>query len=687
MFILHIALQGCLRSAPVAYGVTPDTGGHIRYVLELCDANEKAGVERQLIVTRRFDDPKIGQEYGQRKERVSRTVEIARIDGACTDYRSKEELAREHQELSENFLRLIDALDPKPDLIHAHYADAGILAIAARERFDIPFVFTPHSLGRAKAESSAEGGICPELETRIETEERVIGAADRVIVSSRDEAEHQVALYRSQKPERIILNPPGCDGGAFTASRHQPQALTNIHKMVEPSLRDPSKPPIIALARPVRKKNLAALVHAYGQSPELQEHANLAIFAGVRDDLAELDEEGEGVIAELLYLQDKYDLYGKLALPKQHAPEDVPAIYRWAASLGGLFCNPALNEPFGLTLLEAAAAGLPVISTNRGGPLDIVGRLRHGRLVDPQDHAALGEAAHDLLTDEEAWSAASRNGSAGVSFFAWDRHASDYIRDARSICGSERPPLSDMIGRNFMVVSDIDDTLVGERESLRAFAQWRQTTRGFHFAIATGRSLQDAIRVLKEWDAPFPEVLITSVGSEIYYAHDLELRALSSDEEWSRHISQNWSLSKIDRALVGLRGLVMQPPYEQRRFKRSYFTASPDVAGEVKAQLGKAGLGLTVIHSHGEYLDILPRRASKGQALAWLAKRLDIPIQHTLAAGDSGNDVDLLMTAGMGVVVANHGSELLQLKTHKNAYFAQRPFAGGILEGLARFAP
>ncbi len=41
----------------------------------------------------------------------------------------------------------------------------------------------------------------------------------------------------------------------------------------------------------------------------------------------------------------------------------VPALYRLAAARGGVFVNPALNEPFGLTLLEAAACGLPVAAT------------------------------------------------------------------------------------------------------------------------------------------------------------------------------------------------------------------------------------------------------------------------------------------------------------------------------------
>ena len=50
-----------------------------------------------------------------------------------------------------------------------------------------------------------------------------------------------------------------------------------------------------------------------------------------------------------------------------------------------MFVNPALTEPFGLTLIEAAASGLPVVATNDGGPQDILRLCGNGVLVDPLD--------------------------------------------------------------------------------------------------------------------------------------------------------------------------------------------------------------------------------------------------------------------------------------------------------------
>ena len=58
------------------------------------------------------------------------------------------------------------------------------------------------------------------------------------------------------------------------------------------------------------------------------------------------------VLTAVLKLIDRYDLYGQVAYPKHHKQSDVPEIYRLAAKTKGVFINPALVEPFGLTLIE-----------------------------------------------------------------------------------------------------------------------------------------------------------------------------------------------------------------------------------------------------------------------------------------------------------------------------------------------
>ena len=84
--------------------------------------------------------------------------------------------------------------------------------------------------------------------------------------------------------------------------------------------------------------------------------------------------------------------------PNQLSPTRVQPDPERAAA-GGVFVNPALHEPFGLTLIEAAAAGVPVVATCNGGPAEIVSTIGHGALVDPRDPAGIAKAIKGIIDD------------------------------------------------------------------------------------------------------------------------------------------------------------------------------------------------------------------------------------------------------------------------------------------------
>jgi sucrose-phosphate synthase len=131
---------------------------------------------------------------------------------------------------------------------------------------------------------------------------------------------------------------------------------------------------------------------------------------------------------QLFELVDRHNLYGCVAYPKQHHSAQIPALYRWAARLGGVFVNPALTEPFGLTLLEAAACGLPVVATDDGGPRDILKRCRNGLLVDVSDLVALQRAIEQSLSDPQRWRRWRAHGLRAVAeAYSWQAHAQHYL--------------------------------------------------------------------------------------------------------------------------------------------------------------------------------------------------------------------------------------------------------------------
>ncbi|WP_010218077.1 HAD-IIB family hydrolase [Sphingomonas sp. PAMC 26621] len=683
MFVLHIALQGCLRARDVEYGITADTGGHIRYLLDLVRASgPNPAIDRIEIVTRAFVDHVHGECYDDCIETIDAQTRIVRLRSADCAYLAKEQLWTQHDSLVEALVSHISRLDRWPDVIHAHYADAGALAAAVHERLGIPYVFTAHSLGHVKR--AAFAAPCRELDgldRRIAIEDRAIAGATAIIASSRDEAELQYALYDAYDPGRIRIIAPGSDVGDFANALPNPA----IDAAIDRFLTDPAKPALLAIARPVTKKNLAGLVEAYGRSPELQAAANLVIVAGTREDLRTLEPEVRDNLAELLILIDRYDLYGKVAYPKTHKPSDIPAVYAYARARRGVFVNPALNEPFGLTLLEAAACGLPVVATDSGGPNDIVETCGNGLLVDPRAPEAISEALLTILRDPARWDRYAAGGRTAVRTFDWNAHVAIYAELLAEVAAASVPsvPSTNTAPRQ-LLVSDIDGTLLGCGDALDAFREWHGDERALVFAVATGRSFHSAMSVLAQHHAPLPAIVISSVGSEIYHRRPGGVYA--RDTVWDAKVAAGWDREAIAHVIATEGGLTPQSPLEQRRAKLSYMIqGDPDAGARIRALLDSRGLTCTIIQSHGRYLDVLPFAASKGTAVEHVRQALGLAASQVIVAGDSGNDIEMLRSAPNAIIVGNHSDGLAERKDLSRCYVARGHHARGILEGVAHF--
>ncbi len=689
MHIVHLALGGCLAAPPVRYGITADTGGHLAYLLGAALAQaRRPGVARIDLVTRAFDEPRFGPAYTQAVERIDAKVHIRRITGGGAAYLEKEDLLAALPELTESFLTLL-ATGPLPDLVHAHFADAAQIALAARERFGVPVVYTPHSLALGKRECGLGG---PGLERRIARERRAIAEADAIIVSSRDEAERQLCSYGAEAAGRTYRVSPGVyltPGGGGTAG---------AEALLAPFLRHPDRPLVLAIARPVAKKNLVALVTAFAKTPGLRDIANLAIVAGLRDGPDDGAAEQQTVISELLHAVDAHDLYGRVALPKRHRPHEVPQLYRLAAATGGCFVNPALHEPFGLTLLEAAAHGLPVVATECGGPCDILGDLRHGTLVDPSDASAIGGAILRTITDFAYRNALDAALARGLGDYSWETYARHSLATyaslshpaAGSVYGAAGLPLSQFAPGGLAVratarrpavrhvlVSDMDGTLTGSRGGVLALHDVLRS-KPLPFVLSTGRSLPEARRIMHRWSLPAPDAFVTAVGTEIHVPD--ERGRLQLDGAYAAHVSRGWDRTAVAKTLH--RGaFTFQRDVEQRRWKLSLLGDADD-ARRVRETLAAAGLATTVTYSHGRYIDVTPAGVDKAAALAFVARRWDLTAADCIACGDSGNDAAMLRAAGRAVVVANALPELDDL-TGEHVIRTRAPHAEGIVEALA----
>ena len=72
-------------------------------------------------------------------------------------------------------------------------------------------------------------------------------------------------------------------------------------------------------------------------------------------------------------------------------------------------------------------------------------------------------------------------------------------------------------------------------------------------------------------------------------------------------------------------------------------------------------------------------------ALRYFAARWGLPPERILAAGDSGNDEEMLTGNTLGVVVGNHDPELDAIRGSPRIYFADGEYAWGILEGIEHY--
>ena len=617
-----------------------------------------------------------------------------RIDAGAEEYIPKEQLWDHLDAFTDNLVNFFRESGNMPDIIHSHYADAGYVGASTANQLGVPLIHTGHSLGRVKRHRLLAGGLSAQeveerynMTRRIEAEETVLATAERVITSTHQEITEQYELYDHYQPEQMRVVPPGTDLTQFMPPKGD-ELDSSLYQEIVKHLREPNKPIILALSRPDKRKNIVALVEAYGESLKLQDLANLVIVAGNRDDLDELEEGAQEVFYELLAAIDRYDIYSKVSMPKHHDRNQVSLIYRIAAASRGVFVNPAFTEPFGLTLIEAAASGLPLVATEDGGPLDIIGNCHNGFLIDPLETTSIGNALIELLENKNKWHEFAAQGIKGVrEHYSWNAHVERYCIIIRAIAERSevltRQPLQRRkeLYRDRAIVSDLDQNLIGNEKSLqRLIAVLRQYRKSTKFAIATGRRFDSALRLMKKYNIPEPDILITSGGTEIYYAPKY-----SMDVTWSKHIDYHWSPHKVRSILIDLPGLKRQPKLEQSRFKISYYidTKTAPNLEEISSLLHKEEQSVHLQLAFGQYLDVLPLRASKGLAIRYAADRWQIPLERIFVAGGSGADEDMMRGNTLATVVSNrHHEELSQLMDSERVYFANKPFAEGILEAL-----
>ena len=704
LYLLHLHLHGLFRARNPELGRDADTGGQTLYVLELVKAlAAQEDVERVEVVTRLIEDRRVSSDYSRREETICPGAHIVRFPFGPRRYLRKELLWPHLDELADELVHHICRRGRRPHWIHAHYADAGYVGALVSRRLEIPLLFTGHSLGREKlrrllgaGQTRAQIEKTYAMSLRIDAEELALAQSCLVVTSTRQEATDQYARYGRFHPELATVIAPGVDLERFHPARDDDPLSPELDDLLGRFLRQPRRPPVLALSRADRRKNIPALVAAFGSSERLRRQGNLVLLMGARRDIRKADREQREVFQQVLELVDYHNLYGQVAYPKQLDSDQVPRLYRWAAQRGGVFVNPALTEPFGLTLLEAAASGLPVVATDDGGPRDILGRCNNGLLADVANIDQLRTAIERLVGQPKRWQTFAQNGLAAVQrHYSWMAHArrylsqgADLVKDYRlpppALTVAKTPGVTPRLGRR-LLYCDLDGALAeADQDSIQALNKRLHATRPqTSFGILTGVGPRQAREQLAALELPPADVWICRNGTDVSYGPHQE-----QDRLWQDHIREGWDRAALENAMAEFQDcLTLQPPSQQGDYKLSYWLNGEDLSlvAAIRQAIREQGLRAQVVLVDHVFLDLLPFAGGRPDAIRHVALQQGIPLEQVLVAASQHGDGEVLRGLPLGVVLADHDPSLDELRQQRSVFFARRPQAWGILEGMDHY--
>lgn len=421
------SLHGLVNGKYTDLGRDEDTGGQVVYVVELAKALSKIpGIAHVDLVTRRIQDKKYPN-YAKKVEYLTPKARIVRIEFGGRKYLKKTKLWPYLGEYVSNVLEYSENEGMMPDVVHANYADAGLAGSEIAAKTEAVLVFTGHSLGIPKMKklgvnkkNFAKFDKEYNFSKRLKAEQKAIDKADAVIVSTADELENQYAGYRIDKTKFTVIN-PGIDLHKFHPIRKNELPHSEITRVVAKGLSNPRKPMILAISRLDKRKNIPMLVKAFCGSKSLAKKANLIILTGIKKNP---DKNQKAIYEKMRKITSKARMQKSVAFVKfVDFKEGIGGLYRLAAKSKGIFINPALIEPFGLTILEASASGLPVVATQYGGPREIISHGLNGMLVNPRSPREIAKTLEKILSDKQLWLRLSKNAVKNAAKYAWSETA------------------------------------------------------------------------------------------------------------------------------------------------------------------------------------------------------------------------------------------------------------------------
>jgi glycosyltransferase involved in cell wall biosynthesis len=203
--------------------------------------------------------------------------------------------------------------------------------------------------------------------------------ADAFVAMSRAIAAECIAA--GAPAQRVVRLPHGVDTLRFSpASDDERRALRARHRLPESSIA------VTYTGRLLRGKGLESLIAAFATAAAAEPRAHLMIVGSGEGQTLSVEPELKDA-ARRLGLEPRVTFTGRV--------EDVAGHLR----ASDLFVFPSEFEALGISLIEAAACGLPAVGARTGGIVDVIEEGESGLLVPPRDTDALGAAIRALVAD------------------------------------------------------------------------------------------------------------------------------------------------------------------------------------------------------------------------------------------------------------------------------------------------
>lgn len=236
-----------------------------------------------------------------------------------------------------------------------------------------------------------------------------------------------------------------------------------------------------------------------------------------------------------------------------------------------------------------------------------------------------------------------------------------------------------------VLVSDVDGTLVGDGGPTAGLDTLRMTLEAHRLAIrlvyATGRSFGSVWSLVVDDVLPEPDAIVSSVGTEIWLPPWKE-----REPGFAGRIAAGWDREAVLDVAGLFSDLTLQPGRFQGGVKVSFFLDDERTVHAFGGELRALGIRARLVYSGGRFLDALPERAGKRNAIEHLLGLWGLERPRVMACGDSLNDLDMIgCPRFLGVIVGNAEDGLGAEICHPPVYESRLPHAAGVLEGAEVF--